>query len=902
VDNFSDDDDLRLRAEAEAEAEFEFEQELLQSRRKPEGYLNNLGTDYDAGYLRNAFKSIEDAPGSIIDMGVKGFDTLMNPGSITLEGSLNTIGTLAGGAVGGIAGGLTGLVTGGLPGAVIGGSAGGAAGMGLFETGVEKGTQGVSSLARMLGYDDYANNLDERYKPKSLEDKKKDFLYNTVQGGVFGGGAALAGKATGKVVKRFTKSQQELNVANELSSKNPNLLSQIDEQLLAQADDPLSGGRSLAELVDSNSLRVQERAIARSGVDQSAAALDKNQTRNDAQLKYLDGLEPATTWDATDIQGQIRADTDSALANAESGVQAGGELVENALSDLPKESTMAEGTLVRGTLNKSYQDVKDNVSAKFNAAGDDPVNLSSVKEAGEAKIQELYREVGAQPDAQLTDLLASLERAPTTIKGINGEAFLDAQGRPIETQGSLTLKDAQAIRSKALDLGKNIPDKRAKGVASTVADSVDQAVKDSVPPQNYQRWEEGRAARKEQGVDYESKSSPSASILNRDPLSGAPIVPDSMVLSKYVRADAKGGVEAARNYKKVIGNTEEALEPIYKNLTDSFRSVAYNDGKINTQKARSWLDRHAGVMNEFPELKAVLSNTERAQTFLNEMIGVQKRTQSDIQKSSLKNWLQVEDPAAAVDAMLTGKDSIQKTRATFKALKDEDARKGLRREMVEWYKRKAFTPSEVGGIQESSTPGSPEFRGTVKPATFTGTNMDLRPLLKEAGFTENQIKGFDYLYNDKKSQISIDNAKSSSGSDSVSTNSILADLGRLTSTAFLSRATGSGLSGQAVRLMQQALSLIPKAKFNAILENALLDPRIAKTLLEKANSKNLSSVMRKLFDSELTQAGLTVPVSLNQSDSVPVPASKPIQSITSKSTFPNPEEILESPKGDLKKK
>lgn len=495
-----------------------------------------------------------------------------------------------------------------------------------------------------------------------------------------------------------------------------------------------------------------------------------------------------------------------------------------------------------------------------------------------------------------------------------------------------------------------------------------------VTPDQAQSWRNAIAERNKQGRVFENKGLPTKSVLATE-YSGAPTLPDSAVLGKFFHRN-KGARESVQNYKDAYGSTPEALDPLYRYAADSFRREAMDGNLVNTRRARQWIQQHAEALKDLPDLQEVFASPERAQTFMNEKLGELKaaesttakevaafekqktaeltsttkqltkeqaafekqrnketaariaqttreieaykkqkaaeinQAQADIEKGALKLWLKGVDPDVAISEMLSGKDAIRKTKATVDYLKSKDptAVAGLRRGVIDYFKRKVFEANGSVSIEEASVPGGPTFNGLTRDAMVGKVWNSIRPAIERSKlFTESQMKSFDFLYKDKASQVSVRNAKYPGDSGTLGNQSTLNRMLQAAGSGFLKKSFGPYWG-----MIEPVLAAIPRAKYMAIMEEALLNPKYARDLWNKATPKNMIRTAEQIFKNDLakvfgnttpwqatkTAAGIAAPYApiLANEPNQKRPVAPPKQSaVLAKKSYPTPDELLRPP-------
>lgn len=931
--------DRQRQLELEAEAELELEQEMQSSAPKrplpfAKSQESQLGADQSNGFapFDNIGKAIGDLPEAAVHMGKDLYNLSMPFDALAIgdkpsgivdvpvnagpEKVARTVGPLAAGTAGALSFGPWGSFL-GLPGVLGAGALGFGAGMLGFDIAADVGTQLVNEVKGDAPNTIPANPLDifteGRGDIKPLSNYMNDFAYNSTQAGAFNTAGAGLGAIpkVGKLGKSFTKEGQEINVGRDLNKRiggdgpdaPPGGGAAIVDQALAEArasgvPESLLANRSLGEILADPVLKNEQRVLARSHPESYGRAYEKNQARNDAQLKYLDNIEQSQMT-AGDAQGVIR----QGAAEAQGAVDA-------ALSRVPLPAEAADlGSIARQEIAAGRKAQGKKVTEGFEGAGDAPMApeaVASVVAAMQESIGKHFREVGPEPGSPVQKLIAQLtkEGEPTGL--------LDASGAPMMSEVSFTVKDLAAARSKARKISKSKGDQRDVAVANEAVRAIDKAFEEAVArgemtPEQATSLDAGIAARREQGNIYEARGKPTKAVLSKE-YSGDPVVPDSSVLSRYWRPGNKGSREAAQNYKEATKGSPQAIEAMHQYAATSFRRFAVDEGGIvNAKRARDWLNQHADALKEFPEIAQQFGTVEKAQRFLNETFGDLKRPRAEVESGALQMWLKDIDPKVAIREMLSGQDAFRKTRATYQYIKSKDptALAGLRRGIIDHLKERVYEANAKVSLEEAVLPDGPMFDGRTRDAMLGKAWNDVKPALeKNDVFTKDQMLGFDHLYKDKASQMSVEQAKMPSGSDSVQN---LTTLGVLTKIARSSFLKAWPRTGWIVSVLEPMIRTIPEGKFLAIMEEALLNPIYARELMAKATAKNITKTASQIFKEEMAKAGAPASVG-SAAGAVGKAAMRPPQperdrkptipkqqTVTAKESFPDPKKILRPP-------
>ena len=937
-------------------ADFEYDQYINQfnaesTPKTPKPPASALGADYTKSAWHTPIEALSELPLSLMQFGKSAYNLLQPFDALAIgdqpSGLYDTIANAGAEktarTTGGIAAGLAGAAS-LAPWAAVGGAALG----GPFApiTGAMGGIVGGAAgfAGGMTGFNMTNDVIADEFRPAS--EYGKDFIYDTTQNLIpLMGFKSYKSGARGvrKAIEPYTQTGMEGRVLSELNTKAPGWYDTVNDTFPPEGTppppldspaarlqaDPFKEYKSLGELLENPVLKNEQRTLARASPEGYGKATEANAIRNDAQLKWLDQIEQSQLTPG-DTQASIMSNVEGDLVAKQQAVDSATDRTQSLTSSLPPTIDLIDaGSTIREGVSEGLNSQRGLVTAGFEGAGNGIVGREPIFATLAQEVPKYFREVGAQPIGDLANLIDELSKQGEPIM-VGDQAMLDANRQPIIREVKFTVRDMQAMRSSAIKIVKG-SDARSAGVAGKIIGAIDQSLDDAVnrgslSPAEIESLRKGISARKAQGDIFEGKGSPSKAVLDTN-YSGSYSVPDSAVPNRYFRPGEKGTREGMQNYKKAFGNTPEALEPIHRYATDSFRRFAVDkDGLVNTKKARAWLDQHAEVLKEAPELRQQFENTERAQTFLNEKFGDMKRTTAEVQKGALQLWLKDIDPKAAIKEMLSGKDMARRIKSTtdyLKSKKDPDATLGLKRGIIEYMEDKVFEANAKVSIEEARLPGGARFDGKTKHAILALEWNRIKPaLIRSKLYTDSQIKNFNDLYKDKASQLSVENAKMPAGSDTLQNSTTLAALTKIASNTFLQ---GYPTTRYIVSVLAPILKAIPEGRFLSLLEDANLNPRLARDLQNKANARNITKTAEMIFKEDLnksfgdtsktqalkTGAGITAPF-LPSADSnnteqpiAPAPRPKPIpkqEAITSKKSFPSPSEILNPPaKGYLRK-
>lgn len=896
----------QLELEAEAELELELEQEQEQER------LSALGADYNKSVLGVAAEGVTEAPKGLAHFAKSVWDIGMpidaftfsgtgglydNVAKAGLEGTLDTSGALAAAGAGAMAAAPYGAPFGGLIGSGIAGGIG--AGFGLL----------AYSLAR--------DATDPSREIKPTDQYVKDLVYNTTQGAVTGPiaeyGMRLPGKALSSAKNPFGRAAAEGRVAKQLTTDGVTV-QRIDDAL-AKDTGPLGVYKSLPEILDDPILKNRQRVLAGASPEGYGKATEATLARNDAQLRYLDQIE-TSPMTMEDVVTQVREGVDNKLSRSQKEMIAAENAVKESLGTLPRpiDSDIA-GDLLRKELASGEARMRAESSKLFPSSEAGAINPLPVKEIFDAELPNYFREVGANPDPALLALVEKFNAQASSSGLLDPTNVVKGKAQPFTEAPSFNLKDLQAARSDAIKIAEN-SDARSAALASKVIDGLDKAVdvatvEGKVSPTDVANWKEGIRLWKEKNIIYNSSATPAKAILAKDPFTGQYKLPASEVPSQIFYAGNKGAKEAIRNYKIEHGATDAALEPLHRYVVEDFRKAATRlDPKTNApivdaRAADSWFKRHSDALSEMPEVVEQLRNVKTRQAFLDEKLGEFKATQADIEKGAASSILG-KDVNKVIPSMLSGDNAIRKTTATVNYLNRNDPTSlgGLRRGVIDYFKQRATVPSEALGLEEALASGQ-QFKGRVLGGILVKELRATRPVLEKSGmFKKTQLDGLDYLYENKTSQLSIDSAKMVGASDTFQNNSVLGALTKLSNNAFLYTFPKTRFL---VSVIAPIIKKMTASEYLSVMEDALLNPRLARDLLQKATEKNITKVSQEIFKNQIAATGSQAIIAQGKQDGgsesqTPVATPNPpsTQPPIATKSFPTPQD-LRAPSGGIKK-
>lgn len=327
---------------------------------------------------------------------------------------------------------------------------------------------------------------------------------------------------------------------------------------------------------------------------------------------------------------------------------------------------------------------------------------------------------------------------------------------------------------------------------------------------------------------------------------GVPLIVKNLARSNAIESQAeipatpldyfRGGQKGVEKYRAQNGQN---LDPLYAEATKIFKDYAASNGIVDPIKAKKWVENNRSALDALPELKAQLVNSSVAQSLVSKHFAdTEPVSIGQAQKNALKEFAQIE-PEQLLSGVLSSANPKSDMQQILGYLKqDKDAVNGLKRVAVDNVK--------------------------VDPS-FYGKN---RQLFEQSGlFTTSQIKVADSLYGGVTEE-----------------GSTLAAIKNITTGGFLS----SSSYGKFVEHLEPILRQLPPEVIQGKIEEALFDPLLARDLLTKANPGNVSRGLESIFKDVLPKPAAPV----ESPKPPPIPKQ---QSVTSKQTFPNPQDLQSPP-------
>lgn len=319
---------------------------------------------------------------------------------------------------------------------------------------------------------------------------------------------------------------------------------------------------------------------------------------------------------------------------------------------------------------------------------------------------------------------------------------------------------------------------------------------------------------------------------------------DAQVASRFWGA-SKRAADDVRAFRAALGDDARAVELLGAEAARSLRDTAVKpDGTVDAGKFLRWLQRHGDAVKALEaipggkDVAARLRAPEKAQAVVDALTEGRGLAIADIQKSAARLFLDDADPVSAVGAALSGRGGKTPAANMFdlalRVAKDKDAQAGLKRATLDYLKQRFISNTEAGdtglGLLKSD-----QFQTFVREKRAA-----LLPVFDKEGVDTLQALAADL----RRANRSIAGAKLPGGSNTTQ-DTLAATKGQAVSVLRYLVASGTGAGAgatvggpmgaiagtAAVELMAMARRAGMR-KVDALLTEAMLDPALARKLLE----------------------------------------------------------------------
>ena len=490
---------------------------------------------------------------------------------------------------------------------------------------------------------------------------------------------------------------------------------------------------------------------------------------------------------------------------------------------------------LRSTVSQAMRDARSPLQPNSAAYG----RLSQLRGDIEGAISDSIAQKAAQEQKAVSE--GALQPEETTLQRwmrerdaiVNAQAAVAKSGRnPGAAIGTGTDVSSGQVRAGRQGIGQSGGTEGGSGSQGPIIDQ-DAA----------NRLKQATSATKARHETFDTK--PVSQILKRPGASYPYEMPGGQVAASVWKAGNAGG-DAIRT---VLKASPEAVEPIRDLAANSLRSSTGPDGIITPKTLTTWKAKHASALQALEEASpgttAAFQDAARAAETMARIGERRKDALEAYQKSAIGKVMKVSDPSdvvKTVGSLLSGKDGVKAMRQlAIEAQKDPDAIEGLRKAVVDYMKSKLISNTEA------ATSG----RDVIKSdqfQTFLGKHYTA---LRQV-FNDEELGTMRAIAQDlKRANRSIAALKLPGGSNTTQDllasskhdlhQSILGKIMMHGAGALIGFSTEGGLIGATLGAIgSRVVSAAREAgigRIDDLIREAMLDPKLAKTLMMKAPKK-----------------------------------------------------------------
>lgn len=456
--------------------------------------------------------------------------------------------------------------------------------------------------------------------------------------------------------------------------------------------------------------------------------------------------------------------------------------------------------------------------------------------------------VDAQPVVDLIDAKLKTDKREAVVSALTNarkklfKAELDPEGEAVLDDSVAGLFETRkAINDLIAGRGETSTGRFAQKELKEVRDALDAQI--AAVDENFGQFIEG----------FREKSRPinlleegrTGRVLERAKLTGTVALPESEVAREFFTG-GKGSPEAIQEFVRKVGDRAQAVEGL--------RSAALVDAKKafdqGGEKAlKKWLTKHEDALQRFPETRRDLSTLADVQSALARAQRREKLVKEGLtnpRKSVIAQYLSTEEARASMGGILGSRNPQQQMTKLMQLIRgDKDAVEGAKKAFFD------FLDGSIKGTAEdlAETP-------LLRPGAFKRELRKHNPAL-EVLFKDDpaQLARVRQLADAAQRGTAIAKAKPPGTSGTPLGLSQQAARPLFTSSALAARifavkrgvvSPGFIVVEAALRGGRKAVVTIKGKEFDSLLDRALLDPEVAKTLVMEFNENTAKVVGRRM--------------------------------------------------------
>ena len=433
-----------------------------------------------------------------------------------------------------------------------------------------------------------------------------------------------------------------------------------------------------------------------------------------SSIPGVEDVDPTSIRELIDKRiGNLEVGLNKALLKAEGRVNKRLEMLS------PKMKASESGNIIREEILKARAEVDVKSNALFDVidqAGTEITTVEGVREAAKEMIRGLGKgeSPGNIPPVARRIIQRIGVKKVETEEGIEIVETFEESFREIHKLRSQILNDIRSGRGIAAPNPKQL--RNLDILREAIDADLDQFAKLDSPAAK--RYAEARDFYRTQVVER-FRLGATGEVMRAGPLGAAFREEASEVAATFFHAKA-GAKESMQDFIKAVGDRPKAVEALKDYAKrDMFDAVVDLDGKVNPARLSTWLKKHSEVLEIFPELRAEFRDLRKVKADADRISGTVERTRRDVDKSVAKLFLD-EEPEIAIRKVLSSGNKTQRMEELVNIVKhDEAAMRALRRGV--W--------DEV--VSQTSTTFIESGDAVVNPKALSAfVNRNLGPLLK----------------------------------------------------------------------------------------------------------------------------------------------------------------------------
>ncbi len=327
--------------------------------------------------------------------------------------------------------------------------------------------------------------------------------------------------------------------------------------------------------------------------------------------------------------------------------------------------------------------------------------------------------------------------------------------------------------------------------------------------------------------------------------------------------------EALRSYLAASKGAPEAMGAVQDALIADMRArgAVLPDGTVNASKLKGWQDSRRHSLDQVPEISDKFRTVEAAQLALDDAVAVQTARLKDFQNGVARRFLN-DDPGDAVSRVLRSPDRAGGMRDVLRMVgENPEARASLQGHVVDFIIDR-LTSTAKASEANAAIPGVAEV-GNLRPDTFRKWVSENKPWLRDLFEGGQGMQNLEMVAADlQRQQMRTQAAPGSPTAERLAGDKLgtsrnyaptvmaligerLAELGAGEMGAHGMGGLAAGAVGAAIPLLAHALHQRGVTTVNALVREAMLNPEIARMLMQRPKDGQVGPVLQRRLAASL---------------------------------------------------